>query len=489
MNNLINPAVKEKYTVVIGLEVHAQLLTKYKMFAPEPVAVDAPPNTHVSPVTLAHPGTLPMLNKTAVEYAIKMGLACHAAITRKNVFARKNYFYPDLPKGYQITQDQTPICRRGYVTIDTLQGNERNIGLERIHLEEDTGKSLHGMVAGKTLLDFNRAGVPLIEIVTEPDLRTSQEAYDFLTEVRKLVRYLEICDGNMEEGSLRCDANISMMPKGSATLGQKVEVKNMNSIRNVQLSIEYEVARQVGLLEKGEKIAAETRAYEAEAGITKHMRFKESASDYCYFPEPDLSPLVVNDEWIAEIRKTLPPLPKVLLKKFRVKYQLSAYDARVLTNSKAVALFFESICQHTPHYKAAANWVMGPVKSYLNEQGLSLQAFPLSSQALAQLIALVETRQVSFSIAAQKVYPLLLQNPTEAPHALAQRLDVLQDNDSQKIQSLIDAVLAQYPDKVAAYRKGKKGLMGLFMGEIMKKSQGKAHPATARTLLEESLKA
>ena len=289
----MNQATRARYTAVIGLEVHAQLSLQRKMFSPEAATYGALPNTQLSTVTLAHPGTLPRINKQAVAYAIKMGLACHATITRKNIFARKNYFYPDLPKGYQITQDKTPICREGFLTIDTPAGHEKRIALQRIHIEEDTGKSVHGLVAGETLLDFNRAGTALIEIVTKPDLRTSAEAYSLLSEIRKLVRYLDICDGNMEEGSLRCDANVSVMLKDATAFGQRVEVKNMNSIRNVQLAIEHEIDRQIAVLEAGEAVASETRAYDAATNTTKSLRAKETLNDYRYFPEPDLTPIVV----------------------------------------------------------------------------------------------------------------------------------------------------------------------------------------------------
>ena len=479
----MNHHSRANYTAVIGLEVHAQLSLQRKLFSPEAAVYGALPNTQVSTVTLAHPGTLPRLNRQAVSHAMKMGLACHATITRENRFARKNYFYPDLPKGYQITQDNTPICQAGYITIDTEEGQEKAIGLERIHLEEDAGKSVHGLVADETLVDFNRAGVALIEIVTKPELKTSQEAYNLLSEIRRLVRYLDICDGNMEEGSLRCDANISVMRKEATTFGQRVEVKNMNSIRNVQLAIEHEIDRQIAVLEEGGKVMGETRAYNAAKNITTSLRTKEAVNDYRYFPEPDLPPLVIAEEWIAQLQEEMPLLPRACFKKFVETYQLSAYDAGVLIEDRDIALFFEELCQLTPHYKAAANWIMGPVKAYLNESTLSMQAFPLTPAQMAALIALVEQGQLSFSVASQKLYPALLQQPDQDPLALAQALNLLQESDEGKIRALVDEVLAAYPDKVTAYRNGKKGLLGMLMGEVMKKSQGKVAPQVANELL------
>jgi len=485
----MNPSLREKYTAVIGLEVHAQLSLQRKMFAPEAATYGAMPNTQVSAVTLAHPGTLPRINKQAFAYAIKMGLACQASITQENFFARKNYFYPDLPKGYQITQDTTPICQGGYITVNTPEGAEKAIALQRIHLEEDTGKSLHDLAEDETLLDFNRAGTALIEIVTEPDLRTAEEAYALLTEIRKLVRYLDICDGNMEEGSLRCDANVSVMLQGATTFGQRVEVKNMNSIRHVQLAITYEIDRQIALLEHQAPVLPETRAYQATTNTTTSLRTKETLNDYRYFPEPDLPPLIVSDAWIEALQQAMPLLPRACFKKFTTTYQLSAYDATVLTEQKDIALFFEALCQLTPHYKAAANWILGPVKSYLNELTVSIQDFPLQPPVLANLIDLVAQKRLSFSVASQKLYPALLAQPDQHPEVLAQALNLFQESDTQTVQAWVEEVLALYPDKVTAYRKGKKGLLGMLMGEIMKKSQGKVDPQVAHHLLQQRLEA
>jgi aspartyl-tRNA(Asn)/glutamyl-tRNA(Gln) amidotransferase subunit B len=432
---------------------------------------------------------MPRLNKQVVELAIKMGLACNAEITRKNIFDRKNYFYPDLPKGYQITQDKTPICTGGNVRIKSRNGQEKMVGLTRIHIEEDAGKSIHLEGETDTLVDFNRAGVPLIEIVTEPEIRSSDEAYAFLTEIRKLVRYLEICDGNMEEGSLRCDANISVMLKGSTQFGNKVEVKNMNSIRNVQRAIEHEIERQVQELERGESIPSETRNFDAVTGTTTGMRTKEELNDYRYFPEPDLSPLLISEEWIAAIASQMPPLPNELFQKFTSVYGLPEYDAGVLTDSKEIALYFESLCQQTANYKAASNWVMGPVKSYLNELTMHIKDFPVKPDRIAELIAMIDEGQISFSTASQKIYPLLLANPQRKVRDIAEEQNLIQDSSDTTIQTLIDEVLNQFPDKVAQYRGGKKGVLGMFMGEIMKKSKGKADPRKTNELLRKALEA
>lgn len=480
-------SIKEQYQAVIGLEIHIQLLTNSKMFASDGVEYGALPNTKISPTTLAYPGTLPRVNRKAFDYAIKLGLACTSSITELNSFARKSYFYPDLAKGFQITQDTTPICRGGFVTIRSKEGIEKEISLIRIHLEEDTGKSLHGIVEDITLLDFNRAGTPLLELVTAPELKTGEEAYQFVAEMRKLVRYLDICDGNMEEGSLRCDANISIVPKGSTLCGTRVEVKNMNSMRNVQLAIEYEIERQIILLERGACVIAETRSFQADLGRTVSMRAKETASEYRYFAEPDILPVLVSKEWIESIRKTMPLLPRAYFKKFTEVYGLSDYAATVLTENKAFVLLFDELCKHTTYYTAAANWLLGPVKGYLNEQSLSLAEFPLTAPHLVSLIELVESGAVGFSVAANQIFPILLQQPSESPKALAEKLNLIQDSDETNLRTLVLEVLAAYPDKVAAYKNGKKGLLAMFMGEIMKNSQGKANAQLVSRLLQEAL--
>jgi aspartyl-tRNA(Asn)/glutamyl-tRNA(Gln) amidotransferase subunit B len=482
----MDKSIRDKYTSVIGLEVHAQLLTKSKIYNTDSTEYGSLPNTNVSVITLAHPGTLPRLNKRVVEYAIKMGLACHSEITRFNIFDRKNYFYPDLPKGYQITQDRTPICKGGYVTIKTKEG-ERNIELHRIHIEEDAGKSMHLAEELDTLVDFNRAGVPLIEIVTQPDIQNSDEAYAYLTEIRKLVRYLDICDGNMEEGSLRCDANISVMLNGSKVFGKKVEVKNMNSIRNVQRAIDHEIERQIEEIEKGNVIISETRTFDAGTGLTYGMRTKEELNDYRYFPDPDLSPMEVSDKWLEEIRSSMPALPRELYNKYIAELHLPEYDAQVLTDSKDVALYFEKLCKLTKNYKAASNWVMGPVKSCLNELSLSAEEFPISPKVLVELITLVEEGKLNFSVASQRVFPELLKSPNKSALEVAQQLNLIQESNHDAILPIIDEVLKEFPLKVEEYKNGKKGIVGMFMGEVMKRSKGKADPKVANELITKKL--
>lgn len=483
----MNKSIRDKYTAVIGLEVHAQLLTKTKIYNSDSTAYGSLPNTNVSAITLGHPGTLPRLNKKVVEYAIKMGLACNCDISREQIFDRKNYFYPDLPKGYQITQDRTPICKHGYITVSPTNGEERKIGLNRIHIEEDAGKSIHLAEETDTLVDFNRAGVPLIEIVTEPEIRTSDEASSLLTEVRRLVRYLDICDGNMEEGSMRCDANISVMLNGAREFGKKVEVKNMNSIRNVQRAIDHEIERQILEIEKGNDIPSETRTFDAPTGTTSGMRTKEEMNDYRYFPDPDLSPLHISEEWLKSIEDTMPSLPRALFDKYVKDYSIPEYDALVLTDSKEIALYFEELCSKTSNYKAASNWVMGPVKSYLNELTLHVDDFPLKADKLAELISLVDDNKVSFSVASKRLFPEMLKHGSKSALEMAEKLNLIHDSDSDAIGTLADEVIAEFPDKVEAYQSGKKGLLRMFMGELMKRSKGKADPKMANELLRSKL--
>ncbi len=477
----------DKYKVVIGLEVHAQLLTKSKIFNSDVAEYGSAPNTNVGVITLAHPGTLPKLNKKAVELAAKMGLACHSTISRFQIFDRKNYFYPDLPKGYQLTQDRTPICVGGFVTIPTKDGAEKNIVLNRIHLEEDAGKSIHLEGETDTLLDFNRAGTPLIEIVTEPVIGSSEDAGALMTEIRKLVRYLDICDGNMEEGSLRCDANVSMMLKEATTLGKKVEVKNMNSIRNVQRAIDHEMERQVALLERGEVVISETRTFHAADGKTYSMRTKEELNDYRYFPDPDVSPLEVSEKWLDEIKSSMPQLPRELYQKFIAEYQLPAYDAQILTDTKEMAAYFEEICLHTKNFKAASNWVMGPIKSYLKESNLEISEFPLVAKTVAAIIELIDSGKLNFAVASQKLFPLLIKNPAKAAKDIAEELNLIQDSNVDTILSVVREVINEFPLKVEEYKKGKKTILTMFMGEVMKRSNGKADPKVATELIVQEL--
>ena len=476
-----------EYEIVVGLEVHAQLLTQSKLFCGDSIAFGAEPNTHVSPITLGHPGTLPKMNKKAIEYAIKMGLACHCTIEMQNYFARKNYFYPDLPKGYQVSQHTTPICAGGYVKIKTT-GGEKNIRLNRIHMEEDAGKSLHDVDDEYTCIDYNRAGTPLIEIVTEPDLRSAEEAFAYVTEIRKLVRYLEICDGNMEEGSLRCDANISVRKKGDTKLGTKVEVKNLNSIRNVKRAIEVEAKRLVDILESGGTITQQTRSFDANNGTTFAIRDKEDADDYRYFAEPDLTPFHLEEEFIEKIRHSIPELPEQRIQRYTSALKLSDYDAGVLTEEKIFSNYFEKIIQHTTNYKAAANWMIGPVKSWMNENGKEIDEFPVAAEQLAAVIILVDTGKVSFSAASTKLFTKLLETPAKNPEQIAVEENLVQQSDLSAIEPIIDKVLEKFADKVTEYKKGKKGLLSLFVGEVMKQSKGKADPKITNQLLLEKLK-
>jgi len=479
--------IYDKYEAVIGLEIHAQLQTKTKAYSSDKNEYGATPNTNVSVVTLGHPGTLPMYNKTAINFAVKMGLACDSKITQDMIFARKNYFYPDLPKGYQITQDETPICTGGKILIKTEDGQDKEVALTRIHLEEDAGKSIHDLDPYNTLIDLNRAGVPLIEIVSEPEIKSSVEAYNYVTEVRRLVRYLEICDGNMEEGSLRCDANVSVMLKGANEFGNRTEVKNMNSMRNVQKAIEFEIKRQIDLIEQGATILTETRSFNAANGSTVSMRSKEAANDYRYFPEPDLQPIQVTQEYVEGVKKQMPPLPHFLFKKYTQEYGLSEYDSNVLTDDKSIALFFEEVTENTSNFKSASNWVTVTVKSYLNEKAIEINEFPVSPKQVAEIIDLIDAGKISNSIASQKIFPMLIEAPSKTALQIAEENNLIQNSNADEITELIEKALAKFPDKVEEYKAGKKGLLGLFMGEVMKLSQGKADPKMASKNLKEFL--
>ncbi len=477
----------EKYEAVIGLEVHAQLLTKSKLFCGDAAHFGAEPNRHISPITLAHPGTLPKLNKEAIELAVRMGLACNCEIEQKNYFARKHYFYPDLPKGYQLSQHTTPVCKGGFVKIITAQG-ERNIQLNRIHMEEDAGKSMHDQHDLYSVVDYNRAGVPLIEIVTEPDLHSGDEAAAYVTAVRKLVRTLHVCDGNMEEGSLRCDANISIRLKGEQKLGIKVEIKNLNSIRFLKKAIDHEVMRMIAMKEKGETIVQQTRGFNPDTETTFAIRTKEDADDYRYMADPDLPPFIITKEFIQQVRASLPELAEQKKQRFQQQYALPAYDAALLSEENDVAAFFETTATHTAAYKQIANWILGPVKSVLNEQAVEIGQLALQPHQLAEIIQLVEEGKVSYTVAAQKLFPAILNG--QAIHSaleLAQQLNLIQERNEDALQQLIDEVLGSMPDKVAEYKKGKKGLIGLFVGEVMKASKGKADPKLLNQLVTQKL--
>ena len=475
----------DKYEAVIGLEVHAQLQTESKLFCGDSIAFGAKPNTHISPITLGHPGTLPKTNKKAVEFAIKMGLACNCEIEKDNYFARKNYFYPDLPKGYQISQHTTPICKGGHVVIKTTEG-ERSIELNRIHLEEDAGKSIHDVYDNHSCIDLNRAGTPLIEIVTEPCLHSSDEAYLYVSELRRLVRWLGVCDGNMEEGSLRCDANVSIRLKGETKLGTKVEVKNLNSIRNVKKAIEFEIERMIKVVEGGGTITQQTRSFDASNDTTFSLRDKEEANDYRYFADPDLAPFHLTEEFIDNIAASLPELPYQLAHKYQQQYGLSEYNAHILCEDKPTADYFNRVIQHTHNYKAVANWMLGPIKQYLNEQGASFETLKLLPNILAELIKIVEEGKVNFSVASSQILPTLIEQ-NKHPLQLAEELNLLQVSNTNELEAWIDEALAKMPDKVSEYKKGKKGLIGLFVGEVKKLSKGKADPKVVTDLLQHKL--
>jgi aspartyl-tRNA(Asn)/glutamyl-tRNA(Gln) amidotransferase subunit B len=483
----MSESVYDKYQAVIGLEVHAQMLTKSKAYASDAAEYGALPNTLVSPVTLGLPGVLPKANKKVIEFAVRIGLATNCEIRERNEYARKNYFYADLPKGYQITQDKTPICTNGYITIKDDNGTEKRIRIQRIHMEEDAGKSMHDVDLTDTLVDLNRAGVPLVEIVSEPDIRSGDEAFRYLTEVRRLVRYLEICDGNMEEGSLRCDANVSVMLKGSGKFGRRVEVKNMNSISNVKRAIEHEVKRHIDIIEAGGIVDQDTRTFDALTGTTMSLRSKEQANDYRYFPEPDLQPVIVTQEDIAKIKSELPPLPAELLEKYTKQLGLSVYDASVLTDAKEVALYYEAVLKHTANAKAAANWVMGPVKSYLNENAIHISDFQVEAARLAEIINLVDSGKVSFSVASSKIFPEMATDKSATAIGIAEKHNLIQESDAGALLAIVREAVAKYPAKVAEYKSGKTGLVGMFMGEVMKLSKGKADPKVASELVTKVL--
>ena len=478
--------IKEKYEAVIGLEVHAQLLTQTKAYSNDENIYGAAPNTKTSAITLGHPGTLPVSNKKVIEYAVKLGLSVGAKIRKHNEYARKNYFYADLPKGYQITQDTTPICNGGVIEILDEKNKTKKINITRIHMEEDAGKSIHDLDPFNTLIDLNRAGVPLLEIVSEPEIKTGDEAFNYVMEVRKLVRYLDICDGNMEEGSLRCDANISVRIRGESKFGTKVEVKNMNSSRNVKNAIDFEIKRQIEVIENGGQIVHETRGFDAVKGITISQRHKEEANDYRYFPEPDLQPIEITKEYIEQIKKTLPLLPKELNTIYQREYKLSQYDSNLLIEDKETALFFNEICALTNNYKLAANIINGVIKSYLNENGLTIPQLDISAKNIANLIDLIEGNQISNTIATSKIFPLLISS-NKSPKTIAEENNWIQESDNTILKNLILQALEKYPEKIQEYKNGKKGLIGLFMGEVMKISKGKADPKITNKLLRDIL--
>ncbi|MCP9290486.1 Asp-tRNA(Asn)/Glu-tRNA(Gln) amidotransferase subunit GatB [Gracilimonas sediminicola] len=474
----------EKYEAVIGLEVHAQLLTQSKAFAPVTTEYGGAPNTQVTPLCLGHPGTLPVVNENLVRYIIKMGLATKCDVAEKSIFARKNYFYPDLPKGYQISQYDTPICFDGFVDI-SLEEYDKRIGLTRIHMEEDAGKSIHDQDPYNTLVDLNRAGTPLIEIVSEPDLRTPQEAYAYLSKIKQIVQYLEICDGNMEEGSLRCDANVSVRPRGREKFGTRTELKNMNSFRNVERAIEYEIYRQIELIEDGGEVVQQTRLWDTAKMQTRPMRSKEEAHDYRYFPEPDLPPIIVTDEMLDEIREELPELADVRRKRFMEDFGMSEDDAVTITDSRYLADYYEEVVEHLGNPKAASNIVLSEVLRVLNEQSIDIREFSISAKRVSDLVKLKEDDKINSS-AMQQIFNAMLDEDKE-PEALAKEMNLIQVSDSGFLEPIVDEIIDNNPDEVARYKDGKKQLIGFFVGQAMKASRGKANPKLVKDLISKKL--
>jgi aspartyl-tRNA(Asn)/glutamyl-tRNA(Gln) amidotransferase subunit B len=470
----------EKYEAVIGLEVHAQLLTKSKAFAAVSSEYGAAPNSQVTALCLGHPGTLPVLNENLVRYIIKMGLATDCKISEKSIFARKNYFYPDLPKGYQISQYDTPICYGGSIEIE-LEDYNKVIGITRIHMEEDAGKSIHDQDPYHTLVDLNRAGTPLIEIVSEPDLRTPREAYEYLTKIKQIVQYLEICDGNMEEGSLRCDANVSIRPRGQKELGTRTELKNMNSFRNVERAISFEIERQIELVGSGGQVIQQTLLWDPNKLETRQMRSKEEAHDYRYFPEPDLPPVIVTQKLLEDIREELPELPGVRFQRFTNELSLSKDDAYTLTESRELADYFEAVLSGLNNPKAVSNVVLTEVLRVLNEKSISISEFSISPKRLGELISLKLDDKINSS-AMQEIFNEMLKSDSGAKE-LAQRMNLLQVSDTSFIDPILNEVIQSNPEEVKRYREGKKALIGFFIGEVMKRSKGKANPKQVRELL------
>jgi len=473
-----------QFEAVIGLEVHAQLKTKTKIFCSCPASFGAPPNTHTCPVCLGMPGVLPVLNKKVVEYAILMGIATNCTIAANSRFARKNYFYPDLPKGYQISQYELPIAQNGHIDIET-NGVKKRIGITRIHMEEDAGKLIHDLSRPYSMVDFNRTGVPLIEIVSEPEIRTFEEAGAYLRKLRSILRYLDICDGNMEEGSFRCDANVSIRPEGTAPFGTRTELKNLNSFKNVEKAIRYEIERQKDVLLEGGKIVQETRLWDPAKNCTTSMRGKEEAHDYRYFPDPDLLPLVIDDSWINELTKKLPELPDEKKERFISEYGLPEYDAGVLTSAIELAGYFEACVKEFNNPKQVSNWVMGALLGLLNTGGKTIEESPVSSSNLARLLKLIDQNVISGKIA-KTVFEEMAETG-KSPEEIIREKDLVQVTDVSAIEEMITKLIESCPKEVADYKAGKTKVLGFFVGRIMKETKGKANPETVNRILKEKL--
>jgi aspartyl-tRNA(Asn)/glutamyl-tRNA(Gln) amidotransferase subunit B len=477
-----------EWEVVIGLEVHAQLATKTKIFSGAPTAYGAEPNTQACAVDLGLPGVLPVLNLEAVKMAVKFGLAIDAELTNPSIFARKNYFYPDLPKGYQISQMDLPIVGKGQLAIELEDGSEKIIGITRAHLEEDAGKSMHGDFQGQTGVDLNRAGTPLLEIVSDPDLSSAKEAVAYMKKIHSLVRYLEICDGNMQEGSFRCDSNVSVRPKGQKELGTRAELKNINSFRNVERAINIEIDRQIELIEDGGRVVQETRLYDADKNETRSMRSKEEANDYRYFPDPDLLPVVLEPELIEEMRASLPELPNAKRDRFVADMSLSLYDASVLTSSRELANYFEAVLDASDNKepKQCANWIITQLLGALNKAGLEIAESPISAEQLGGLLLRITDNTISGKIAKQ-IFDALWANEGDNADSIIEAKGLKQVTDAGAIEVIVDDVIANNADQADQYRSGKEQLLGFFVGQVMKASKGKANPAQVNEILKAKL--
>lgn len=478
--------MNSKYEAVIGLEVHAQLSTNTKIFCGCTTKFGNPPNTNVCPVCLGHPGVLPVLNKKVVEYTVLMGLATDCAINSNSVFARKNYFYPDLPKDYQISQYEEPICEHGKVIIEFKDGSKKEIGITRIHMEEDAGKSIHDF-GFDTMIDLNRTGTPLMEIVSEPDMRTPEEAYLYLTKLKQILTYLGICDGNMEEGSLRCDANISVRLKGESKLGTKAEVKNLNSFRNVERAIAFEVEKQIELIEDGKIVVQQTLLWNSDTNEATPMRSKEEAHDYRYFPDPDLMPVVIDDKWKSEIAASMPELPETRRDRFINSYTLPRYDAERLTSSRELADYYENSLTVTNDYKSVSNWVLTEVLKYINDEKISIKEFPISPENLGNLINLINDKTISGKIA-KDIFPEMVQS-RKSPEEIVKEKSLVQISDSSSIEPAVEKVISQNQKDVQEYLNGKEKVIGFLVGQVMKETKGKANPQLVNELLKTKLDA
>lgn len=477
-----------EYELVSGLEIHVQLNTQSKIFSSDSATFGAKPNEHISPVSLALPGALPKLNKEVTGKAIRMGLALNCTINQSNYFDRKNYFYADLPKGYQITQDNRPVCQNGYIDLTLSDGTERRIGINRIHMEEDAGKSLHDQNDSYSYVDLNRAGVPLIEIVTEPDIRSAEEASLLLLEMRKLVRHLDVSDGNMEEGSLRCDANISIREKGTTEFGTRCEVKNLNSIRNVRRAMEFEFNRQQEVISEGGTIIQSTLTFDADQGTTAPMRTKEMANDYRYFPDPDLPPLYISDEWLEELKAAMPALPREITAKLVADFGITAAEAGIFADDASLLNYFNLALVKVNQPKSLINWLSGSIRAVLSEQQITIAEFKVNPDQIAAVINLVDEKKITQQIALQQLLPAIQSAPGVDVQQLAEQMNLLIVENNDELSGFADQVLEKFKPQVQAYKNGKKGVLGLFVGEIMKLAQGKADPQKINELLQDKLK-